>query len=183
MAEDLQFRGSGPPPEADSDGLTLFLTEVRRHSPLTKRDEVALVGRDDETPFGALIASDGIGPEERLDISLREDALPTALDQLPEAERRVVMLRFGSTAIARHRCGRPVVSSGSPPMRSAAWSARRWRSWPRATSSSRFGRRRRRPLNRAAPAARTGGFRHAGSSAAPWEYRSSRSPETSRRLP
>jgi RNA polymerase primary sigma factor len=53
------------------------------------------VGEEEETPFGALIASGESGPEEELDISLREDALRRALDRLPEPERRVVKLRYG----------------------------------------------------------------------------------------
>jgi len=53
------------------------------------------VGDSEETPFGALLASDARGPEEEVDILLREDALGRALDQLPEQEREVVKLRYG----------------------------------------------------------------------------------------
>jgi RNA polymerase primary sigma factor len=53
------------------------------------------VGEEEETSFGALIASEERGPEEELDISLREDALRKALERLPEPERRVVKLRYG----------------------------------------------------------------------------------------
>jgi RNA polymerase primary sigma factor len=53
------------------------------------------VGEDEETSFGALLASDQRGPEEEVDIILREDALRRALEQLPEREREVVMLRYG----------------------------------------------------------------------------------------
>jgi RNA polymerase primary sigma factor len=53
------------------------------------------VGDSEETPFGALLASDARGPEEEVDILLREDALRRALDQLPEQEREVVKLRYG----------------------------------------------------------------------------------------
>ena len=53
------------------------------------------VGEEEETSFGALIASGERGPEEELDISLREDALRKALERLPEPERRVVKLRYG----------------------------------------------------------------------------------------
>jgi RNA polymerase sigma factor (sigma-70 family) len=35
------------------------------------------------------------GPEEEVDISLREDALHRALERLPEREREVVKLRYG----------------------------------------------------------------------------------------
>jgi RNA polymerase primary sigma factor len=53
------------------------------------------VGESEDTPFGALLASDARGPEEEVDILLREDALRRALDQLPEQEREVVKLRYG----------------------------------------------------------------------------------------
>jgi RNA polymerase primary sigma factor len=53
------------------------------------------VGKGEDTPYGALLASDERGPEEEVDILLREDALRRALDQLPEQEREVVKLRYG----------------------------------------------------------------------------------------
>jgi RNA polymerase primary sigma factor len=53
------------------------------------------VGESEGTPFGALLASDERGPEEEVDIVLREDALRRALEQLPEREREVVKLRYG----------------------------------------------------------------------------------------
>ncbi|MGB8875637.1 MAG: sigma-70 family RNA polymerase sigma factor, partial [Solirubrobacteraceae bacterium] len=53
------------------------------------------VGEDEETSFGALLASDERGTEEEVDIVLREDALQRALEQLPEQEREVVKLRYG----------------------------------------------------------------------------------------
>ena len=53
------------------------------------------VGDSEDTPFGALLPTDARGPEEEVDILLREDALRRALDQLPEQEREVVRLRYG----------------------------------------------------------------------------------------
>jgi RNA polymerase primary sigma factor len=53
------------------------------------------VGEEEETSFGALLASGERGPEEEVDIVLREDALRRALEQLPEQEREVVKLRYG----------------------------------------------------------------------------------------
>jgi RNA polymerase primary sigma factor len=53
------------------------------------------VGEAEDTPFGALLASDDLGPEEEVDIILREDALGRALAELPEQEREVVKLRYG----------------------------------------------------------------------------------------
>jgi RNA polymerase primary sigma factor len=53
------------------------------------------VGDEEETSLGALLPSAERGPEEEVDISLREDALRRALDRLPEREREVVKLRYG----------------------------------------------------------------------------------------
>ena len=53
------------------------------------------VGEEEETPFGALLASGELGPEEEVEISLREDALRRALERLPDPEREVVKLRYG----------------------------------------------------------------------------------------
>jgi RNA polymerase primary sigma factor len=53
------------------------------------------VGEDEETSFGALLASDERGPDEEVDILLRDDALRRALEQLPEQQREVVRLRYG----------------------------------------------------------------------------------------
>jgi RNA polymerase primary sigma factor len=53
------------------------------------------VGDDEETTFGALLASDQRGPEEEVEISLRTDALRSAVERLPEKEREVVKLRYG----------------------------------------------------------------------------------------
>jgi RNA polymerase primary sigma factor len=53
------------------------------------------VGEDGETAFGDLLASDAPQPEEEVDVSLRQEALMSALDHLPERERKVVKLRYG----------------------------------------------------------------------------------------
>ncbi len=53
------------------------------------------VGEEEGTTFGSLLASPGRGPEEEVDIVLRQEALRTALDRLPAPEREVVKLRYG----------------------------------------------------------------------------------------
>jgi RNA polymerase primary sigma factor len=53
------------------------------------------VGEEEETSFGSLLPSDEQGPEEEVDILLRDDALRKALARLPEQEREVVKLRYG----------------------------------------------------------------------------------------
>jgi RNA polymerase primary sigma factor len=53
------------------------------------------IGEEGETELGELLPSEERGPEEEVEIGLREDAVRTALEQLPEREREVVKLRFG----------------------------------------------------------------------------------------
>ncbi len=53
------------------------------------------VGEEEDATLGSLLPSGERGPDEQVDISLREDALRRALDQLPEREREVVRLRYG----------------------------------------------------------------------------------------
>jgi RNA polymerase primary sigma factor len=53
------------------------------------------VGEEENTTLGALLASPGRGPEEEVEIALRQDALRTALERLPPREREVVKLRYG----------------------------------------------------------------------------------------
>jgi RNA polymerase primary sigma factor len=53
------------------------------------------VGDGEETPLGALIASNAESPEAGIEIAVRHAAVRRALECLPERERRVVQLRFG----------------------------------------------------------------------------------------
>jgi RNA polymerase primary sigma factor len=53
------------------------------------------VGTEGDTELGDLLASDEIEPHEEVEIGLRDEAVRTALGQLPEQEREVIELRFG----------------------------------------------------------------------------------------
>ena len=53
------------------------------------------IGEEGETSFGELIPSDAPEPEEEVEVSLREESVHRALEQLPERERDVVKLRYG----------------------------------------------------------------------------------------
>jgi RNA polymerase primary sigma factor len=53
------------------------------------------IGEEEGTAFGSLLPSGELGPEEEVDIALREDALRRALERLPDPEREVVRLRYG----------------------------------------------------------------------------------------
>src|ERR1700733_8641863 len=53
------------------------------------------VGDEEETTLGALLASDATQPDEEVELAARDDALYRALQRLPEAERKVMALRYG----------------------------------------------------------------------------------------
>jgi RNA polymerase primary sigma factor len=53
------------------------------------------VGEQDDAVFGDFVAGDDPLPEERVEISLRSQALMLALHALPERERHVLVLRYG----------------------------------------------------------------------------------------
>jgi RNA polymerase primary sigma factor len=80
---------------ADAAGLTVRDIEEARETARVVTSLDRPVGEEEETSFGSLLASDEQGPEEEVDISLRDDALRKALAQLPEPEREVVKLRYG----------------------------------------------------------------------------------------
>jgi RNA polymerase primary sigma factor len=53
------------------------------------------VGEDGETELGALLPARDPTPEEQVELSLREEAVRSVVDELPEAERDVIRLRYG----------------------------------------------------------------------------------------
>jgi len=53
------------------------------------------LGEDDDASFGDLLPSDELMPEDEVHISLRTEALHSALEELPERERKVVEMRYG----------------------------------------------------------------------------------------
>jgi RNA polymerase primary sigma factor len=53
------------------------------------------LGEEEDAAFGDLIPSDAPAPDDVVHISLREQALRRALEELPERERTVVALRYG----------------------------------------------------------------------------------------
>ncbi len=89
--------GREPSDEEIAETAELTVADVREARE-TARVVTSLdrpVGEQEQTPFGALLPSDEQGPEEEVDIALREDALRRALESLPEPEREVVKLRYG----------------------------------------------------------------------------------------
>jgi len=59
------------------------------------------VGEEHQTPFGELIVSERTEPAEEVELSLRQEALRTALADLPAREREVLQLRYGMTPDGR----------------------------------------------------------------------------------
>jgi RNA polymerase primary sigma factor len=53
------------------------------------------VGEEEETTLGSLLASDATAPDEEVELAARDAALHRALQRLSEAERNVVILRYG----------------------------------------------------------------------------------------
>jgi len=53
------------------------------------------IGEDDSASYGDLFAAQQTHTEEEVEVSLREETLRKALDELPERERTVVALRYG----------------------------------------------------------------------------------------
>jgi RNA polymerase primary sigma factor len=53
------------------------------------------LGEEEDASFGDLLPSEGPTPEDEVHVSLRTEALHSALHELPERERKVVELRYG----------------------------------------------------------------------------------------
>src|SRR5579875_3773905 len=80
---------------AEAAQLTLAEVEEARDAARVVTSLDRPVGEEEETSLGSLLPSQERGPEEEVDISLRDDALRRALARLPEPEREVVKLRYG----------------------------------------------------------------------------------------
>jgi RNA polymerase primary sigma factor len=53
------------------------------------------LGEEEDSAFGDLLPSEGPAPEDIVHVSLREEMLRRALEELPDRERTVVQLRYG----------------------------------------------------------------------------------------
>jgi len=82
--------------------------EIAREAGITPEELLALrdaartvtsldrpLGEEEDAAFGDLLPSDGPAPEDEVHISLREEMLRRALEELPDRERVVVELRYG----------------------------------------------------------------------------------------
>jgi RNA polymerase primary sigma factor len=98
VAQDLAAQlGREPTDEEIARAAELDVREVRdtREAARVVTSLDRPVGEEEDTTFGALLPSGERGPDEEVDIALREDALRRALERLPEPEREVVKLRYG----------------------------------------------------------------------------------------
>src|SRR5436190_18892770 len=88
--------GRDPTDEEVAEAAELELAEVREIQDaaraVTSLDRP--VGEED-TALGDLMPSDRPATDEEVEISLREDALRSAISQLPDQEQQVVKLRYG----------------------------------------------------------------------------------------
>ncbi len=80
---------------AKAADVTLKELEETRDAARTVTSLDRPVGEDEDTAFGDLFASDEAEPSEEVEIALREEAVRSALENLPEQERRVIQLRYG----------------------------------------------------------------------------------------
>jgi RNA polymerase primary sigma factor len=104
--------GRSPTDEEVAHGAKLPLKQVREVKAaartVTSLDKP--VGPEQDVSFGDLLKSDQNGPAEQVELSLQEEALREALDELPEAERMVLSLRFGLAGDLRPKTLEEVVA-------------------------------------------------------------------------
>jgi RNA polymerase primary sigma factor len=89
--------GRAPTDEEIAEAAELTVDDIHETREVT-RTITSLerpVGDEGETELGELLPSEERGPEEEVEIALREDAVRSAVERLPEREREVVKLRFG----------------------------------------------------------------------------------------
>ncbi|HEV2075465.1 MAG TPA: sigma-70 family RNA polymerase sigma factor, partial [Thermoleophilaceae bacterium] len=89
--------GRDPTEEEVARGAELPVEQVRevRDAARTITSLDRPVGQEGETSLGDLLESEDQGPEEEVELTLREETLRTALDSLPDREREVLKLRYG----------------------------------------------------------------------------------------
>jgi RNA polymerase primary sigma factor len=80
---------------AKAADITLKELEETRDAARTVTSLDRPVGENEDTALGDLFASEEPEPSEEAEIALREEAVRSALENLPEQERRVIQLRYG----------------------------------------------------------------------------------------
>jgi RNA polymerase primary sigma factor len=89
--------GRPPTDEEVAKKTRLSVAQVRdvRKAPRAVTSLDKPLGAENEGTLTELVPAEGAGPEEELDVSLREQALRSALAELPERQREVLKLRYG----------------------------------------------------------------------------------------
>jgi RNA polymerase primary sigma factor len=92
-----QRLGRTPTDEEVAAGAKLKLEHVRqvREAARTVTSLDRRVGDDDGVALGDLVSGEAAAPDEELHVSLREEALRRALEDLPDEQRAIIELRFG----------------------------------------------------------------------------------------
>jgi RNA polymerase primary sigma factor len=81
---------------AEATGLPLKQVSEVRHAPRAVTSLDRPVGEEEEETIGQVfIRAEVPEPEEELHVSLRDEALRRAVDELPERDREVIRLRYG----------------------------------------------------------------------------------------
>ena len=89
--------GRDPTEEEVATAAELTVEQVRevRDAARTITSLDRPVGESGETSLGDMLESEGPGPDEEIEVSLRQEALRAAAEALPEREREVLKLRYG----------------------------------------------------------------------------------------
>ncbi len=89
--------GRAPTEEEVAEAAKLPLKQVRdvRQAARAVTSLDRPVGTEGDISFGELVAGEGPGPEETLEVSLEQATLHRAIRGLPEREQKVVKLRYG----------------------------------------------------------------------------------------
>ena len=89
--------GREPTPEEIAEAADLPVEQVREMIDVA-RTVTSLdrpVGEGDDASLGTLMPDDGTSTEEEVEVSLTRQAVRSAVEELPPAEREVITLRFG----------------------------------------------------------------------------------------
>ena len=89
--------GRDPADEEIAEAAELTVAEIKeaREAPRIVTSLERPVGEDAGSELGDLLPSDERGPDEEVDIALRQEVLHDVVARLPERERQVIELRFG----------------------------------------------------------------------------------------
>jgi RNA polymerase primary sigma factor len=80
---------------AEEAGLTMSQLDRVRGAARTVTSLERPVGAEGDTELGQMLPSEERGPDEEVELTLREEAVRRAVEELPDPERDVVQLRYG----------------------------------------------------------------------------------------